>query len=55
MESSNFFTAFVIFLVAGAMIFIEKRPLRKVAVIVALMIMTWVVYLVLFQDTPPAP
>jgi len=35
------------------MLFVEKRPLRKVAAIVALMIMTWVVYLFLFQETPP--
>ncbi len=54
MESPHFLTAVVIFLVAGVMLFVEKRPLKKVALVVAFMIMTWVAYLWLFPAAPPA-
>jgi len=55
MESSHFLTAVIIFLVAGIMLFVEKRPIRQVAVVVTLMVASWVLYLMVFQNTPPAP
>lgn len=55
MEPSHIFTGVIIALIAAAMIFIEKRPLSQVAMVVAFMVLTWVVYWVMFQTAPPAP
>jgi uncharacterized membrane protein (UPF0136 family) len=52
MESSFIFTASIVVLVAAAMLFIEKRPPRQVGMVVALMLLTWVAYVVLFRGIP---
>lgn len=52
MESSFIFTASIIALVAAAMLFIEKRPPSQVGMVVAFMLLTWVVYVVLFRGVP---
>jgi divalent metal cation (Fe/Co/Zn/Cd) transporter len=52
MESSFFFTAAIVVAVAAAMLFIEKRPPSQVGMVVAFMLLTWVVYVVLFRGIP---
>lgn len=53
MESQHFLTVGIIALVAAAMLFIEKRPPAHVALVVAFMALSWGIYWLLFQATPP--
>lgn len=53
MDSSHFFIGVIIALVAAAMIFIEKRPLSHVAMVVAFMLLSWGVYSFLINAAPP--
>lgn len=52
MGSSFVFTAGIVLLIAAAMLFIEKRPLSQVVMVVAFMLMSWVVYVLLFRGIP---
>ena len=52
MESSFIFTAAIAVLVAAAMLLIEKRPPRQVALVVAFMLLSWIVYALLFGSAP---
>lgn len=54
MESSFIFTGAIIAAVALAMLFIERRPPRQVGIVVAFMLLTWVIYVVLFRGIPHA-
>lgn len=54
MDSSHFFIGVIIALVAAAMIFIEKRPMSHVAMVVAFMLLSWGVYSFLINAAPPA-
>lgn len=54
MESAHIFIGVIVALIAAVMIFIEKRPLSQVALVVAFMVVSWVVYWLVSQATPPA-